>query len=66
MLDAARGPRFGVSVLADDQHALSDRFAGRPEEDGPEPRFEIVHETPMVEGAAAVFVARVVPVVLGR
>jgi len=52
--------RFGVSVLAADQHALSDRFAGRADEDAPEPAFAIVHETPLVEGAAAVFVSRVV------
>ena len=51
--------RFGVSVLAADQHALSDRFAGRADEDAPEPAFAIVHETPLVEGAAAVFVSRV-------
>ncbi len=51
--------RFGVSVLAADQHALSDRFAGRADEDAPEPGFAIVHETPLVEGAAAVFVSRV-------
>jgi flavin reductase (DIM6/NTAB) family NADH-FMN oxidoreductase RutF len=51
--------RFGVSVLAADQHALSDRFAGRADEDAPDPGFAIVHETPLVEGAAAVFVSRV-------
>jgi flavin reductase (DIM6/NTAB) family NADH-FMN oxidoreductase RutF len=51
--------RFGVSVLAADQHALSDRFAGRADEDAPEPAFAIVHETPLVEGAAAMFVSRV-------
>jgi flavin reductase (DIM6/NTAB) family NADH-FMN oxidoreductase RutF len=51
--------RFGVSVLAADQHALSDRFAGRVADDAPEPGFAIVHETPLVEGAAAMFVARV-------
>jgi len=51
---------YGVSVLADDQRALSDRFAGRPADGGSEPSFKIVHETPIVEGAAAHFVARVV------
>jgi flavin reductase (DIM6/NTAB) family NADH-FMN oxidoreductase RutF len=51
--------RFGVSVLAADQHALSDRFAGRVADDAPEPGFAIVHDTPLVEGAAARFVARV-------
>ena len=53
------GQRFGVSVLAADQHALSDRFAGRADEDAPEPGFAIVHETPLVDGAAAMFVSRV-------
>lgn len=51
--------RFGVSVLAADQHALSDRFAGRVTDHAPEPSFALVHETPLVEGAAARFVARV-------
>jgi len=51
--------RFGVSVLEERQSALSDRFAGR-EGDGPEPTFELVHETPLVEGALAHLVARVV------
>ena len=32
------GQRFAVSVLAADQHALSDRFAGRAPEDDPEPQ----------------------------
>jgi len=54
------GARYGVSVLEEHQTALSDRFAGRSGEDGPEPRFEIVHETPLVEGALAHLVARVV------
>ena len=53
------GQRFGVSVLAADQDALSDRFAGRADEDAPEPGFAIVHETPLVDGAAAMFVSRV-------
>jgi flavin reductase (DIM6/NTAB) family NADH-FMN oxidoreductase RutF len=52
--------RFGVSVLADGQSALSDRFAGRDAEPGPEPRFLVVHETPLVDGALAHLVARVV------
>jgi flavin reductase (DIM6/NTAB) family NADH-FMN oxidoreductase RutF len=54
------GARYAVSVLADDQRALSDRFAGRPADGGPEPSFKIVHETPIVPGAAAHFVARIV------
>jgi flavin reductase (DIM6/NTAB) family NADH-FMN oxidoreductase RutF len=51
--------RFGVSVLEESQTALSDRFAGR-QRDGPEPPFEVVNETPLVEGALAHIVARVV------
>jgi hypothetical protein len=55
------GVRYGVSVLGEGQTALSDRFAGRIRDDaGDEPRFEIVHETPLVEGAIAHLVARVV------
>jgi flavin reductase (DIM6/NTAB) family NADH-FMN oxidoreductase RutF len=53
------GQRFAVSVLAADQRALSDRFAGRVADGAPEPSFGIVHETPLVEGAAAHFVASV-------
>jgi len=54
------GRHFGVSVLAADQAALSDRFAGRTTLETPEPRFEVVHATPLVEGALAHFVAKVV------
>jgi flavin reductase (DIM6/NTAB) family NADH-FMN oxidoreductase RutF len=54
------GSRYGVSVLADDQAGLSDRFAGRRTGDGPEPGFDIVRETPLVQGALAQLVARVV------
>jgi flavin reductase (DIM6/NTAB) family NADH-FMN oxidoreductase RutF len=54
------GTRFGVSVLEARQTGLSDRFAGRISDDVPEPTFEIVHETPLVEGALAHLVARVV------
>ena len=54
------GRRFAVNVLAANQNALSDRFAGRPGADAPEPAFEIVRETPLVEGSAAQFVAKVV------
>ena len=53
------GMHYGVSVLCATQAALSDRFAGRPGEDLPEPRFALVRETPLVEGALAHFVARV-------
>jgi flavin reductase (DIM6/NTAB) family NADH-FMN oxidoreductase RutF len=54
------GRYFAVSVLAEDQAALSDRFAGRAALDTPEPRFEVVRDTPLVEGALAHFVAIVV------
>jgi flavin reductase (DIM6/NTAB) family NADH-FMN oxidoreductase RutF len=54
------GCRYGVSVLHEDQRGLSDRFAGRPVDAGhPEPRFVVVRDTPLVEGALAHFVARV-------
>jgi len=53
------GTRYGVSVLEEGQSVLSDRFAGR-HDDGPEPAFELVHETPLVDGALAHLIARVV------
>jgi flavin reductase (DIM6/NTAB) family NADH-FMN oxidoreductase RutF len=53
------GSRYGVSVLCESQSALSDRFAGRPGDDLPTPRFDLVRETPLVDGALAHFVARV-------
>ena len=53
------GMHYGVSVLCATQAALSDRFAGRSGDDIPEPRFQVVHETPLVDGALAHFVARV-------
>jgi flavin reductase (DIM6/NTAB) family NADH-FMN oxidoreductase RutF len=54
------GTRFGVNVLEARQVALSDHFAGRAGEDTPEPQFELVHDTPLVGGALAHLVARVV------
>ena len=54
------GMHFGVSVLEAGQERLSDHFAGRAAEGAREPRFELVHETPLVEGALAHLVARVV------
>ena len=54
------GVRYGVSVLEERQTMLSDRFAGRITEPDAEPIFEIVRETPLVEGALAHLVARVV------
>ena len=53
------GMHYGVSVLCENQAALSDRFAGRAGENLPEPRFQLVRETPLVDGAIAHFVARV-------
>jgi flavin reductase (DIM6/NTAB) family NADH-FMN oxidoreductase RutF len=53
------GKRIGISVLSEEQEALSDRFAGRPGGTGPEPSFEVVRETPLVEGALAHLVAHV-------
>jgi flavin reductase (DIM6/NTAB) family NADH-FMN oxidoreductase RutF len=53
------GIHYGVSVLCATQSALSDRFAGRPGENLPEPRFALVRDTPLVDGALAHFVARV-------
>jgi flavin reductase (DIM6/NTAB) family NADH-FMN oxidoreductase RutF len=54
------GVRFGVNVLEAGQEELSDHFAGRAVEGAPEPSFELVHGTPLVEGALAHLVARVV------
>lgn len=53
------GRRYGISVLADEQRALSDRFAGRTGEGTEEVEFDLVHETPLVRGALAHLVARV-------
>jgi flavin reductase (DIM6/NTAB) family NADH-FMN oxidoreductase RutF len=54
------GVRFGVNVLEAGQASLSDHFAGRAGEGVDEPRFELVHDTPLVEGALAHLVARIV------
>jgi len=54
------GRRYGISVLADEQRGLSDRFAGRAVEDAEEVEFDLVHDTPLVRGALAHLVARVV------
>jgi flavin reductase (DIM6/NTAB) family NADH-FMN oxidoreductase RutF len=51
------GMSYGVSVLCESQAALSDRFAGRSDQG--EPKFQVVKETPLVDGALAHFVARV-------
>ena len=54
-----QGMRYGVSVLGEGQRALSDLFAGRTKDDT-EPQFVVVRETPLVDGALAHVVARVV------
>jgi flavin reductase (DIM6/NTAB) family NADH-FMN oxidoreductase RutF len=54
------GTTFGVNVLEAGQARLSDHFAGRAGEGATEPTFELVHDTPLVEGALAHLVARVV------
>ncbi len=55
------GTRFAVNVLEAGQAMLSDRFAGRVVVDEEvEPRFELVHDTPLVEGALAHLISRVV------
>jgi flavin reductase (DIM6/NTAB) family NADH-FMN oxidoreductase RutF len=51
------GCHYGVSVLCETQSALSDRFAGRAGDDLPDPRFAVVRDTPLVDGALAHFVA---------
>lgn len=53
------GSTYGVSVLTQGQSDLSETYA-RSARDGPEPRFVVVRETPLVEGALAHIVARVV------
>jgi flavin reductase (DIM6/NTAB) family NADH-FMN oxidoreductase RutF len=54
------GTRFAVNVLEAGQTSLSDHFAGREPDGGEEPRFELVHDTPLVDGALAHLVCRVV------
>jgi flavin reductase (DIM6/NTAB) family NADH-FMN oxidoreductase RutF len=53
------GRHFGISVLSEEQEALSDRFAGRPGEPF-DPGIVVVRDTPLIEGAVAHLVARVV------
>jgi flavin reductase (DIM6/NTAB) family NADH-FMN oxidoreductase RutF len=57
------GSTYGVSVLCETQSTLSDRFSGRAPADGDEqaePRFDLIHDTPLVTGALAGFVSKVV------
>jgi flavin reductase (DIM6/NTAB) family NADH-FMN oxidoreductase RutF len=53
--------RYGVSVLAEDQRVLSDHFARRTD-GGTHVRFVDRAGTPLLEGAVAYFVVRVVDV----
>ena len=53
--------RYGVSVLAETQEQMSTHFAGRPQEGLPIP-FVTRAGLPLIEGALAYFVARVVDV----
>lgn len=53
--------RYGVSILAHDQEALSNHFARRPVE-GLKLQFVEKHGVPVLEGAVAQIVARVVEV----
>jgi flavin reductase (DIM6/NTAB) family NADH-FMN oxidoreductase RutF len=52
---------FGVSVLSEDQERLSRHFAGRPME-GLQIDFARVNETPLIQGALAHLVARIVDI----
>ena len=53
----ARAGRYGVSVLREDQRALSDRFAGRAGE--PDVAFGWHDGVPVLDGALATLVCRV-------
>ena len=54
------GTRFGVNVLEAGQAGSPTSSPAAPATSSPEARFELVHETPLVEGALAHLVARVV------
>jgi flavin reductase (DIM6/NTAB) family NADH-FMN oxidoreductase RutF len=54
-----QAPRFGVSVLAEEQEPLSSHFAGRPDS-GLQVRFTSREGMPLIDGAVAYFVAQVV------
>ena len=51
--------RYGVSVLAEDQQALSDHFAGRTKQDA-QPHFISRGGTVLIDGAVAYFAVRVI------
>ncbi len=57
----APGGRYGVSILSDDQEVLSHHFGGRPVA-GLEIAFGQEHGAPLLEGAVAHLVARIVDV----
>ena len=50
--------RYGISILAEGQEALSDHFAGRPSKDL-EVQFVRKHDMPVLKGAAAYLICRV-------
>jgi flavin reductase (DIM6/NTAB) family NADH-FMN oxidoreductase RutF len=54
------GKRYGISVLAAEQEELSEHFAGRTADGSAQVRFAVVRETPLVDGAVANLVAKVV------
>lgn len=54
--------RYGVSILAEDQELLARHFGGRPQVSG-EPRFEWQRGLPLIAGAVAHLVCRVVQAV---
>jgi flavin reductase (DIM6/NTAB) family NADH-FMN oxidoreductase RutF len=54
------GRTYGVNVLGEHQGELSDHFAGRRLERAPDPVFQLIRDTPLVQGAIAHLVARVV------
>ena len=56
-----RAGRYGVSILAEHQEAVSTHFAGRPQE-GLNPAFTSRLGIPLLEEAVAYFVARVVDI----
>jgi flavin reductase (DIM6/NTAB) family NADH-FMN oxidoreductase RutF len=51
--------RYGVSVLAEDQQSLSNHFAGHTVE-GVRIRFTMRNDIPLLEGAVAYFVVRMI------
>ena len=60
------GRTYGVSVLCETQCDAVGPLRRPPGAPSAEPRFEIVHDTPLVEGALAHFVANDHPLLLGR